>query len=92
MATTTEILTNILELDPGMQLPRNLGDKLLFIPRIKDRPSNKADPTNRHDGSGHTCRQAPGQDQLQTAGVCTENCRSPMQHQEVGMLEVEVSV
>jgi hypothetical protein len=45
MAATMEILTNILELDPGMQLSRKLGGELLFIPRIKH---CKADPKLVH--------------------------------------------
>ena len=36
--------------------------------------------------------QAPGQDKLETAGVRTENCRSPLREQEVGMLEVGVGL
>lgn len=55
MAARAEILTNILRLDPGMQLSRKVGKQLPFIPRIKLDPSSNADPRNRHDGLGHTC-------------------------------------
>jgi hypothetical protein len=77
MATTTEILTNILELDPGMQLSRNLGDQLLFIPRTKDGPGNQVEPGDHHDVPGSHL-QAPGQDKLGTTGVRTEKRRSPL--------------
>jgi hypothetical protein len=81
IAATTEILRNILTLDPGMQLSRNLGDKLLFIPRIKLGPSNNADPRKCHHGSGHTCmgKEAPARVGQRWVGLCSENCRSPLQ-------------
>jgi hypothetical protein len=81
IAATTEILRNILTLDPGMQLSRNLGDKSLFIPRIKLGPSNNADPRKCHHGSGHTCmgKEAPARVGQRWVGLSSENCRSPLQ-------------
>jgi hypothetical protein len=78
MAATMEILTNILELDPGMQLSRELGGGLLFIPRVKLGSKCKTGPKLVH------YRPVCAREQLLgggagTTGVRSENCRRPLQ-------------
>jgi hypothetical protein len=78
MAATMEILTNILELDPGMQLSRKLGGELLFIPRVKLGSNCKADPKLVHYRPVYAREQFLGGG-AGTTGVRSENCRRPLQ-------------
>lgn len=78
MAVTTVILTNIMELDPVMQLSRKPGGELLFIPRVKLGCNCKADPKLVHH------RLVCAREQLLgggagTTGMRSENCRWPLQ-------------